>query len=378
MNNTVRISLLGGSGSGKTCFIKGLVQALVDNAQHYGTENDPCDVMLNLERASGTNISDDIFDEQGDLDEGAKTVFEGANLSQILDSYVIRRGEKNLSESTLTGDIREFEFSLMINGVESCKMIITDYAGECITNFETNRNDFASLSKKLSQSDVLIFMTDAIVTCNNFGNRNDLQNQLRANWLTRMSHSIITNVEKRHGKLSVLIALTKSDSPLIEEKYKEDNFADVSRMLVKDVYDNIFTSLNHKNWNFGIIPVSCVGDNNVDTFIEDDNNIRTTVKADANIKQKNIDIAILYSLYLNIGDMINDLEDLKEQLILETKPFHRPPNYKKSDWIIKINSCQANIDRLKKCRSVLHTTTFNDPERYIHMRLPKAAVPQIV
>lgn len=367
MNNTVRISLIGGTGTGKTAFMCGLVQALVCNVGKYGTPDDRCDVKLKLEKA--LSMKDDVFSD--DQTVNSQSIVEGAAAANdLLQNFQL---VDEFAESTTTSGFNEYEFSLTINNLDSCKMIIADYAGELISSYNSNVKSFPGLADRIADSDALILTVDGIEACKNYGHRNDLQRALSADFLTTFFPSVEARAKDKRKKMTILLAITKTDSLRIEQKYKEDNFADVSAMLVKDAYSTIYSACIDNDWNFGIIPVSCIGDNN-----SIPNSSGDKIKKGANIMQKNIDICILYSLYLNIENMIDDLENLLNELTEQTKLWNHPAGYKKSDWLKNINKCQANIERLRQCKQSLQKHTFADLNKMIHARVPMAAIPQRV
>ncbi|MGN0650820.1 MAG: hypothetical protein ACI4KM_10315 [Oscillospiraceae bacterium] len=370
-NNTVRISLLGGTGSGKTSFMGGIVQALVVNAGRYGTQDESCNVML--EPKKSVSFDNDIFSDE--FDPSTIRIIEGTEVgNELLEKYYMT---DRFKPQTTTGYISEYEFALTINSYESCRMIISDYAGELFSSYEKNRENFPELAKKLAESDVLIIMADGVVVSDHYGHGTNLQEFLTAKTFNILFPTIVEVAKSINKKMTVLIAITKADSPRIAAQYKADNFEDTSAMLIEKAYKSIYTKCEICGWNFGIIPVSCVGDNTT-RVVNTDRRTYEEIIAGADLKQKNIDIAILYSLYIHIEEMIDYLERTLERLKQETKLFSHPAGYKKADWLVKISACESNINILNYCRRVLKNHTFSNLNGIIHQRLPKNAIPMKV
>ena len=375
-DNTVRISIMGGSGSGKTSFMGGLVQSLIVNAQRYGTQGESCNVMLRPE-VSISYEGEDIFDDSNELTE---YIVEGAKVAnRLLDKYSI---SNRFKDATRTGGVDEYEFSLEINGCEGCRMIIADYPGEYVSSFGEHIDEYPKLAERLAKCDVIIVMADGVEISKNFGNTTSTRKSLGADSFNILFPMIAARVQNLNKKIDVIIAITKADSPQIAKQFKQDNFEDISEMLASSVYSNIHATCENNGWNFGIIPVSCVGENNVVTqsIKNEDGSVthKDEVAQDADPKQENIDIAILYSLYNHIEDMIEYLESVMACLTRETKPFSHPAGYKKAEWERKIAECQSKIDRLKSCHAVLKKHTFSNLNRVIHQRLPKSALPTMI
>lgn len=374
-NNVVRISLLGGSGSGKTSFMGGIVQSLVVNAGRYGTNSEPCNVML--KPLESVTADEDIFSD--DYDPSALRIIQGAEVANELNQkYLIT---SNFKGTTPTGMISEFKFALEINGKESCRMIISDYAGELFSSYDTNRSEFPKLAEKLAESDVLIIMADGVAMSRYYRNGTLLQDNLSANIFNILFPSIVDAAKAKNKKMSVFIAITKSDSPRIKEQFKIDNFEDASQMLVDLAYNAIYTICQNYDWSFGVIPVTCVGEGkteigkNPNTGRDEDFDV---IKNNADIKQKNIDLTILYSLYIHIEEMVNYLNRLYDKLDWECKLFHHPVNFKKAEWVARKNECRANIERLSYCQKILREHTFSNLSEIVHQRLPKNAIPVLL
>lgn len=285
-NDVVRISLLGGSGRGKTTFISGIYQSLVS-----GTVNVGDDVYVSLEVVS-VKESSNYFDS--DSIGGALLAANSIDRQYYIDEY--------FPDPTETLNSTEFTFNLKINNVVCCQLIIADYAGEFIDHPPAAENEnYAKMCTQLAESDAIVIVADTVVIAELYGNEYRIKNEIGANIVNSIYDVILRITRRNHKSIATLIALTKTDHNKIPDAMKRSNFADISRYVTEKIYQKAYVNIKSEKLPFGVIPVSAVGENRTDEA--------NMILPDANIAQVNIDTAVLFCLYCSIQKVIDRKEE---------------------------------------------------------------------
>ncbi|MDE6035473.1 MAG: hypothetical protein K2G36_06145 [Ruminococcus sp.] len=301
----IRISMLGGSGSGKTSFLSGIVQSMMVNNVVFGTGGTSSSILLNAVETRNTNS----FFTDGEVVESA------INNAVLLSQYLLSNepDAPNGGFVNSTTDSIEFVFDLLIDGIQCCRIAIVDYAGELIDNpdNEAMQSNLKQLCSNIAQSDAIIIMADMSIIAGHSDNIFSLQRELGANMVNMIFPNIKAITESNNKPLTTLIAMTKSDHHEIPDMMKTSNFAGISNILYEKVYRKMFTCMNSNNDSWGIIPVSAVGNTN---NTDEDNHI----VENADIQAENIDNAILFcisnSLTRIISDKETELSEIRHQL----------------------------------------------------------------
>ena len=296
-NDTIRICLLGGSGTGKTAFFSGVYQSLISGVVKVGEGEDTGNIMLSV---TGIREQSGFFDSrEGDDGDSIKSSIINAG---TMDTYLIRnRFAPGTSDST------EFTFELRINKEVCCDVVIIDYAGEIVDNprDEMIADYLEQLCESLAQCDAVIVMADAVQIARNIGNISAMNNKLFAARVNAL-YDAITDIAARNNRhIATLIALSKSDHNDIPETLRRDNYSEISHILAERIYARTLLNTVSTGGSFGIMPISAVGDGNTDAA--------NHIIADANICQKNIDTAMLFCIYNAAARLIGEKDGRIEQ-----------------------------------------------------------------
>ena len=303
-SNTIRISMLGGSGSGKTSFFSGIIQSMIVNEIKVGTGENRSSIALNAHEIRRSNSY--FFDES----EENGVLVETLSNASLLAGYLISDDPdvNNGGFGDSTTDSIEFVFDLMINNIPCCKVVIADYAGELIDNpsNEAMRANLVQLCDNIADSDALVVMADSVIVSQHLGNNFVMQKELGANMINMIFPNIKRVTEKNGRPLTALVALTKTDSPKIPDMMRASNFSGISSTFYNEIYSRMFSCLDNNSDSWGVIPVSAVGKGNVD----DENYI----VEGADIKPENIDIAIVFCIASSLSKILSDKENLLSDL----------------------------------------------------------------
>ena len=306
-NNKIRISMLGGSGSGKTSFFSGIIHSMIVNAKIVGKGADRSSISLN---AKSIKQSNSYFLEEEDSEGLVRSMNNAALLSKYLisDDPDVPNGGFGVS----TTDSIEFTFDLLINNIPCCEIVIADYAGELIDDPSNKamKSNLVQLCTNIAESDAIIIMSDSVIISKHLNNNFSIQKETGAQMINMIFPNIKTATRKNNRPLTTLVAMTKTDSPRIPDMMRKSNFANISSTLFDSIYSKTFASMDMNSDSWGIIPVSAIGRGNVD----DDNYIIEN----ANIQPENIDTAIIFSISSSISKILADKEknikSLEEEL----------------------------------------------------------------
>ena len=294
MKDQIKICLLGGSGTGKSCFFSGLYQSMVGDSVTIGHGKDSVDVFLNVIEM------DKVESFFGDGGEIKNAIYHSAEMEK---EYLI--DENGFPPSTAESTV--FIFELSVNSTVCCQVKIIDYAGELLDSpEEVSAQDLDKLCLLLADCDAIIVIADAIEIAKSINNKNQMQRVLHALRLNSLFTSILKTASKKNHRLSTLVALTKSDSALIPDNIKANNFSIVSDKIANEIFKKTLIQTQKAGGSTGVIPVTAVGDNNTD----EDN----LLKPEADITQKNIDVSILFCIYNAVERKISYQEQYLKEL----------------------------------------------------------------
>ncbi len=330
----IRISLIGGSGSGKSAYFAGMLDALVVQPYRLGSGENQLSIQFRIKSikkaANLFNAADQLFGESENLLDVAESLsdiesdspevkdvlsntadvltdtagvltdaadvllnasedlFDATRAAQLLEEYRIHT---KFPESTTDMDSTEFTFDFYINNVPCEEVIITDYAGELIdkANKPEYANPLRKLCQSISESDALILMADTSAAAKWCSNKFQLSQAVHAPRMNMLIPIILEAAQKGGRKLTTLVALTKSDHPDIPDGVRRQNFGQLSSLLADHTYSTIFTQLQYLHWPYGIVPVTAVGANCTDA--------NNKIPQYADIHQENIDVSMLFCLY---------------------------------------------------------------------------------
>lgn len=352
MADQIKICLLGGSGTGKSCFFSGLYQAMVGNSVTIGSSENKADVFLNVVEIDKT---EGFF---GDNETIKNAIYSAA---QMENDYLI--DERGFDSIVSTAESTAFIFELYINNTVCCEIKIMDYAGELLDNptEETAQTDLDRLCQLLGDCDAIIIFADAIEVAKNINNRNQLQQTIHALRLNSMFTSILQTASRNRHKLSTLIVLSKSDSAIIPDNIRANNFSIVSDQIANEIFRRTINQTQSAGGSTGVVPISAVGDHNT--------NRNNEIIRDADISQKNIDVSVLFCIYNAVERKIAHQNAYLEELNYQLKKLGWNKKAEKQDIKTMIDNLTKRRDLLQNIREILKSDSdyFDKNINELHM-----------
>lgn len=255
----MRITMLGVSGAGKTCYMSAMSQLFYHSVTNGFYLKDR------------GHKSDGYFNHR---------TFEDIN-TIISDS----------SWPDGTATTTNMQLSLEHEGVHVMEIDWIDYKGGLVDEIDKGNFDeeAAILETILLASDVILVFIDAIVLKNE-NNIYKVKHLIGANAISRL----LTSIVRTNNNCNIVFLLSKVGSDLI----KMEN--DYSTLLQKsrNAYDVFFSQLGNANIKCPFIPIDCVGFNKVITRVIEDERRNKCYQADimADIEPYNIDVSFAYAL----------------------------------------------------------------------------------
>ena len=363
---TISVALMGGSASGKTSFFQGIMESMVNKSVQLGggemlliepikvsrgvspamdSHDVQEQVLISAPPAANGQTGGSIFSQMMSYASGLgamqdRTYAQEKNSEQVADRDIEASDEMDkLSESlkladqlrkmftinasdgfqapTATVRYVEITFRVLLNDKPKCLLTITDYAGELLDNASADFNSHMLdiLSRYLKRCDAVILLANARTLNGLLENTYNAEQCMFKEQLTRQTLSA-DNVcavirSMRTKNMTILLALTQTDSPQIDERISRNAFARAQRDLRGCIYEIAFSAAAARGWSCGSIPVTVVGRKrsgapNVDA--------QNNILPDAVLRQQNIDTSILFCLYNAVMGRMLELQKEKAEL----------------------------------------------------------------
>lgn len=246
----MKITMIGISGSGKTTYMAALHEVLgINQVKNYFITPTAGDMTKGIKR----------FGQFGDL-SFAKT---------DSNENIVYKFPEATSQTTF------WSFDLLHNSLRNsqtvCNFEWIDYRGGLLQNIFTDLDHMPDdsrtrdLTAHISFSNAVFLFADSVMLTKtkNPSERKILTGARLINqWLRLFS------VHYPNRNLTVMIILSKADSDLIEDEWKEDNYA----KLVKagsECFDEVvrLSHLSKPNWICGIVPIGAIGNGHLKSNI---------------------------------------------------------------------------------------------------------------
>ena len=366
---TISVALLGGSASGKTSYFQGIMESMVNKSVQLGSGDS---LLLEPTRVSrGVSPAAESGDVQeqvlisvpsGDAGQAEESVFsqmmnyasscstmpefngyapapernseqiavrdieassdmdklaESLKLADQLRKMFTINASDGFQAPTATVRYVEITFRVLVNDKPKCLLTITDYAGELLDNAssEFNSHMVDILTRYLKRCDAMILLANARMLNGLTETTYNAEQCMFKEQLTRKTLSadnvcaVIRSMRKEN--LTLLLALTQTDSPQIDDRISRNQYSRAQRDLRSYIYEIAFNAASARNWSSGSIPVTVVGrkrsgEPNVD--------LTNHILPDAVLNQQNIDTSILFCLYNALMARMLDLQKEKSPL----------------------------------------------------------------
>ncbi|MDR0197831.1 MAG: hypothetical protein LBI36_06410 [Oscillospiraceae bacterium] len=296
--NDVYVTMIGISGSGKTSFLSAVHQTMMNtNVSGY----DKSGGKVSVHFASGGKASD----------------VERLRRQLALDDILLAPGR--FPEGT--ENTRWLDLTFCVNNESVCNVCFADYKGGAIgtsesaqLNLEDEEDEAVRevMLKRMRQSNVLLVMADAI-NLSMYDREHECRNKVGANRANAI-FSVLGDPSGASGagfsreNLCVLLLLTKTDSEVIPPEDKANNFFRLSQKalsMFSIVESACALNAEKRNWTFGVVPVSALGEGNVVT-VPFDGQYRSEFISDLskiNIVPRNIDVVMIFSVCWSLRDI---------------------------------------------------------------------------
>lgn len=292
----LRITLLGGTGTGKSTFIAGLIETFANLVYPLGSGS-AARISLKLLRFRS---SDSIISISEVSAEDAAV--DSLMLTHHLDEFsFFRDGAALRFPEGTTGNSKSYTFLLQVNGTDVCRLIIMDYMGGYIDHPEMHsRQEMQMLGESCAASDAVIIMADTTKLVADLSDGVLMPDAAHFHMNSAQINQLIYTIsDHSESPVTVLFALTKSDQPAVQacSALCSEHFRAAADMLRSIVYSGAYNQLLvRRDWWYGIIPVTAVGPDKVDEY--------NRIKPGAVIKQENIDLSLLFCLMSHLERMI--------------------------------------------------------------------------
>ena len=325
----MQITMLGGSGVGKTCYMSAMSQLF-----YHGVVN-------------GFHLKD-----RGNAEN---ICFNHRTFDQINTIVIDNKWPSGTSSTT------QMQLALEYKGNHVMDIDWIDYKGGLVETIDKGYSDeeAAKLEVILLTSDVILVFIDSIVLKSQ-NNIHKIRHLIGANAICDLLASIL----KRNKSSNVIFLLSKVGSDLINFKtdYKE------LLQKAKEAYTVFFTQINNKD-DILLIPIDCVGFGNVSTQIleQDFKKKSYTTEIIGDIEPYNIDVSFAYALskcifkesiknryeteaiQKRIKDLEKNFGNIKQIVDILFKSSHRRLEIQeKNDEFIKHQSKFENLNIYKK------------------------------
>lgn len=282
----MRITMLGTSGSGKTCFMNAMTELFVQNS------------------ISGFKLCNKDREIQGDGNIMTSTL-KGS------DSF--DKGMFPLGTNTTT------VYDLELQNRDSHVVDITwlDYRGGAIPDIVTNKGNVADameLHVALLASDVVLVFVDAALLKLYMDKGKDLAARRQTGAV--VVELLLEEIKKKNPYAVVYFLLSKFDSSSINEK--EACFEEMRKYVIKKLYKEHFIARTYLSAQTEVFPVGVVGFDNVETTVNNDSSITQRIINGADHQSINIikvfTSALLSCLEKKLNQSEKDIERIAEEL----------------------------------------------------------------
>ena len=312
MRDSIAISMIGISGSGKTMTLSGVYEAFMSS----------CVAGSNGAVISATGSRYDATfrgDEPGGEMVGilAPVAFERYR-QKVLMSVQDKNGKLS-SAAAGTVEMSEFVFDWDVtspSGIELSQPIKwTDYRGGILSLdgrkiTDSDIADCKAFMGNLQESEVILILIDGIKLAQNRDNASLRKEKTGADRINALMNAVMKNPNKG---VTVSILVTKVDSDKIPADLKSNNYQGLCKLACDTIDCVSIKSQNmtrNYNWNFSVIPVSAIGENNsVTNYIPEIDEYYCAIKHGADVHQKNIDAALIYCIKNAMTERCNTLND---------------------------------------------------------------------
>lgn len=312
MMDQIKISMVGNSGSGKTMLLAGFNESLVMG----------CTVGKDNIHMTATGSKDDAR-FRGAEESGKTTGLTTAQIMEKYDAAKLMAVEKNNGDFTeaAPGTVLMEHFYFDVNltskdGDEYSQVIkITDLRGGLfdLKYNQLNETDISETQiymEDLTTSEIIIIPIDGIKLAHYRDNDYLRRKTTGADRINALMNAVM---KKPMKGVTVLVVVTKVDSDLIPIEFKEDNYSKLCTLACKtleSIWANAKNMHAKYDWNFSVIPCTAIGErNSITTFIPEFDEFSCAIRNKANIKQKNIDLAFIYSIKNALNSRVKKLDD---------------------------------------------------------------------
>lgn len=295
----IHITMLGVSGSGKTSFISGLSHSMVKDQvkmnnvllKLIGLENDgkvhevtPLKQIKLLEDFQIREVMDGTK-EKTSMSQDFN--FPGTSVSQVLEFHLRITNKEALNELFVPINLFDYKGGLITGGEVLQKEKNEVY-------FEDNPE---ALLSEVRNADVILIVVDSILLVNYASDIDLCKIKTGAEHINMIINYLSTIMSQRG--VTIITVLSKTDSTEIPEEYKENGFeklCSLAKNVLSGIYEYVPFLEKTRGWVFGMIPVTALGEGNSIMSYEN-GGYRCKIKNVAAIKQKNIDVALLFAIY---------------------------------------------------------------------------------
>jgi hypothetical protein len=312
----MKIAMIGQSGVGKTTFLSALYETLRVGNSSSGFYITPT-----------ANSFDESLFLSGKLDA----------ISFTSDRFYFPPGT---SRTTL------WSFDLRYQGQFVCNFEIMEYRGGILnqiledTSDEHLKNEVYTLSAHIALSDSVILFADSI-ELTFFENIREARRRSGVSTINQLFQSYDSFFPNRN--LNFLIALTKADA--VDIKWKSNNYQPLIERGIDAFKPIIEFSQQNLSWKGGIVPVSSIGEGNVETTLTPPSRLDEPLIVSSKLinypQPMNVEHALFYSIGMTLQKMRERIYGNVENNEQEIRRALSQANVANSIWSLLTNKTSA-------------------------------------
>jgi hypothetical protein len=201
-----------------------------------------------------------------------------------------------------------WSFDFLYKNVPVCSFDWIDYRGSILDQMfiDGDNEGVDELIGHVAMSNAVMVFADSI-SLTHFENASERRKKSGAERINQIFSHYSTKYLGRN--LSIVILLTKADSDLIDNRWKENNYAPLIQRGCEAFSEIInLCKYSNQNWRGGIVPVGSVGEGNVKSVITPQKDFKSPLVVNTEIIKQPSPLNVEHPLFFSIGEVLHFME----------------------------------------------------------------------
>lgn len=312
-----RISILGGSGTGKSTLISCLPYTNLLKSGVKIIDNNGPSLSMMLENFAKKSIEAD-----GTISETNINIADAGGPINLLRTYK-NAYTVNFDRGTASFEFNELTFRVAINDIPFYRLKIYDYAGGFLdATIEDDTKTSETLSSAIKASDVYMGLLAATDLNQKYIRNDDDSVFIKAlsSKTSELSINMFLKVKlTRRESFAYLQCITQIDAPRLNPRMTQNNW-NQSLQSLQEILPTLHTCKNH--CPFGIVPLSSIGRTEMGgANVNANNELLNSGDSNPDYNPINLDAALLWALYnslaIHMEQVIDSYASLEEPCFLK-------------------------------------------------------------